>query len=197
MLNTNHPKDGILAKNENKGNRLNHITEMCILKYLVSSHLTAGKCSLHKTCWQEQSRFGENFQLRQLFTTLHGILRDQNVNIACLVIFWMIEVLRSCCETQTTVHNGSTYTYHKARPQAGIWQTWHVSGGSRSHFVNPIQYFYLKHSTGDICNKESIISCMSIHKRQETLFGSFKLSIWVGTTCTWYPKSGTGNAQGH
>ena len=55
MLNTNHPEDGVSAKNENKGNRLDHITEMCIFKYSVSSHLTAGMCSLHKTCWQEQS----------------------------------------------------------------------------------------------------------------------------------------------
>jgi hypothetical protein len=87
MLNTNHPEDGISAKNENKGNWLAYITEMHILKYSVSSHLTPGKCSLRKMCWQEQSRFRENFQLRQLFTTLDGILRDQNVNIACLVIF--------------------------------------------------------------------------------------------------------------
>jgi hypothetical protein len=126
MLNTNHPEDGISAKNENKGNRLDHITEMHILKYSVSSHLTAGMCSLRKTCWQEQSWSRENFQFRQLLTTLDGILRDQNFNIACLVIFRMIEVLRCCCETQMTVYNGPacTYTRHSHKQAFGGHDTY-------------------------------------------------------------------------
>jgi hypothetical protein len=122
MPNTNHPEDGISAKNENKGNQLNHITEMCIFKYSVSSHLTASMCSLRKTCWQEQSWSRENFQFRQLLTTLNGILRDQNVNIACLFIFRMIEVLMCY---QTTVRNRPTQGTATSRHLADmtcIWQ---------------------------------------------------------------------------